>query len=267
MKPRVIITGSRGGIGTAACERLRSEGASVIGLDLEADPDDSETIACDVRDQASVDAAVAAAIERLGGLDVLVNNAGLGLPQSAGAPPGEDATAVIDVNLMGPWRVTSAALAALRSSHGRVVNIASGLAHMTIPFAVAYCASKRGLVGYSDALRLEYGTELDVTTIYPGYIKTPIHDSSGELGVGLEGALPEDDVSTAAIAIARAALGRSPVRDLATTRQGTISYAVAGRLPRRLVDRVMRAHMRRLARKGHFSETGLAGEFAARQRG
>ena len=68
-----------------------------------------------MRDQASVDAAVAAAIEKLGGgVDVLINNAGVGDPQSAGAAPDEAALAVIDINLVGAWRVTSAAMQALR---------------------------------------------------------------------------------------------------------------------------------------------------------
>jgi NAD(P)-dependent dehydrogenase (short-subunit alcohol dehydrogenase family) len=109
MSARVIVTGAPGGIGRAACAALRARGARVVGLDLRAG---DEVIACDVRDQAAVDAAVAEAIERLGGLDVLVNNAGVGTPQSAGEAPGEDALAVLDVNLIGPWRVTAAALPA-----------------------------------------------------------------------------------------------------------------------------------------------------------
>jgi NAD(P)-dependent dehydrogenase (short-subunit alcohol dehydrogenase family) len=99
---RVLLTGAAGGIGTAVAAELRAQGATVVGSDIE----------CDVRDQASVDRAVAEAIERLGGLDVLINNAGLGTPQRAGLAPDEAALAVIDVNLLGPWRVTSAALPA-----------------------------------------------------------------------------------------------------------------------------------------------------------
>ena len=108
---RVLLTGAAGGIGSATAAELRRRGARVIGLDLHEGPD---IIACDVRDQAAVDRAVAHAIERLGGLDVLINNAGIGPPQSAGAAPGDDALAVIDVNLLGPWRVTAAALPALQ---------------------------------------------------------------------------------------------------------------------------------------------------------
>jgi NAD(P)-dependent dehydrogenase (short-subunit alcohol dehydrogenase family) len=238
---RILITGAAGGIGSAASAELRRHGARVVGLDLHEGPD---ILACDVRDQAAVGRTVAAAIDRLGGLDVLINNAGIGLPQSAGAPPAEDARAGIDVKQLGPWRVTAAALPALRDARGRVVNVASGLAHLALPWGTAYCMSKRGLTAYSDALRLEYGGEITVTTVYPGYIRTPIHRASQERGVALEGNVPAERVEDAARTLARAALG-PPARDLATTKQGAIGYALMRHLPRRLVDAVVR---RRLAR-------------------
>jgi NAD(P)-dependent dehydrogenase (short-subunit alcohol dehydrogenase family) len=239
---RVLLTGAAGGIGSATAAELRARGARVVGLDLEASED---VIACDVRDQASVDRAVTEAIARLGGLDVLINNAGIGTPQSAGAAPDERALAVIDVNLVGPWRVTSAALDALRSARGRVINVASGLAYLALPYGTAYCMSKRGLTAYSDALRLEHGDAIAVTTIYPGYIRTPIHDDSRAAGVGLEGRVPAERVEDAARAIARAALG-SPVRDLATTRSGAIGYAFMRHLPRRWLDAIVRRRLERL---------------------
>jgi NAD(P)-dependent dehydrogenase (short-subunit alcohol dehydrogenase family) len=265
MSARVIITGAASGIGAATVRELRERGCDVIGLDLDASEQDG-ILACDVRSQEAVDAAVAEAISRLGGgVDVLVNCAGIGLPQSAGTRPDDGALAVIDVNLLGPWRVTGAALDALRESRGRVVNVASGLAFLTVPFATAYCMSKRGLVAYSDALRVEHGDALTVTTVYPGYIKTPIHDASADLGVGLDGAVPEERLSDAAATLVRAVLG-PPVRDLATTPRGKVSYAVLSRLPRRLIDRAMRANVQRMARKGAFDGSALAAEFAARQR-
>ncbi|MDQ3741525.1 MAG: SDR family NAD(P)-dependent oxidoreductase [Actinomycetota bacterium] len=260
MSRRVLITGAASGIGAATAAALRERGATVLGLDLNAGED---VIACDVRDQEAVDAAVAEAIERLGGLDVLVNNAGIGTPQSAGRPPDEAALAVLDVNLVGPWRVTAAALPALRRSGGRVVNVASGLAHLTIPFATAYCMSKRGLTAYSDALRLEHGDAITVTTVYPGYVRTPIHEASKAEGIALEGAVPAERLEDAAATLVRAVLG-PPVRDLATTRAGTVQYALARRAPRRLLDRLTLARMKALAKRGHFGESRLARDFVAR---
>jgi NAD(P)-dependent dehydrogenase (short-subunit alcohol dehydrogenase family) len=260
---RVLITGASSGIGAAAASELRSRGAHVVGLD--ANGDDEDIVACDVRDQQAVDCAVAEAIERLGGLDVLINNAGIANPQSAGTAPDDGALAVLDVNLVGPWRVTAAALPELRAARGRVVNVASGLAHVTIPFGTAYCMSKRGLVAYSDALRLEHGDAITVTTVYPAYIRTPIHATSQAAGIELEGAIPTERIEDAARTLARAALG-PPARDLATTRRGTVHYALARRVPRRLLDRVVAGRMRRLARRGLFDRSELVGEFAARVR-
>ena len=260
MSARIIVTGAASGIGAATAAELRRRGAQVVGLDLR---EDEGIIACDVRDQAAVDEAVAAAIGRLGGLDVLINNAGVGTPQSAGRAPDEDALAVLDINLIGPWRVTGAALEALRESRGRVVNVASGLAHLAVPFAPAYCMSKRGLTAYSDALRLEHGDAITVTTVYPGYIRTPIHDASKQAGIALEGAVPAESLEHAARTLVRAALG-PPVRDLATTRAGTIQYALARRSPRRLLDRITLERFKALAKRGHFKDSQLAREFVAR---
>jgi|tagenome__1003787_1003787.scaffolds.fasta_scaffold20824399_2 NAD(P)-dependent dehydrogenase (short-subunit alcohol dehydrogenase family) len=263
MSRRVIITGAASGIGAATAEKLRARGARVVGLDLNADPE-RDILECDVRDQQSVDAAVAAAIERLGGLDVLINNAGIGPTQSAGAPPDESALATVEVNMLGPWRVTSAALPALREARGRVVNVASGLAYMSVPFATAYCMTKRAVVAYSDALRIEHGDAISVTTVYPGYIRTPIHDASNADGFALDGVVPAEPLESAARTLVRAALGRRPARDLATTRRGGVEYAFLSRLPRGAIDRAMRSRLRQLARKGHFARSQVARDFVTR---
>jgi NAD(P)-dependent dehydrogenase (short-subunit alcohol dehydrogenase family) len=265
MSARVAVTGAASGIGAATCAELRSRGARVVGLDLNRG-DGGDIVACDVRDQASVDAAVGEAVERLGGLDVLINNAGIGPAQSAGESPDEAALACLDVNLVGPWRVTAAALPALRESRGRVVNVASGLAHLTVPFATAYSMSKRGLVAYSDALRLEHGDAITVTTVYPGYIKTPIHDASAADGFALDGLVPEERLEDAARTLARAALGR-PVRDVATTRRGGVGYAALRLLPARLKDRGTLRAVRRHARQGRFDRSRMARDFVTRLRG
>jgi NAD(P)-dependent dehydrogenase (short-subunit alcohol dehydrogenase family) len=258
---RVIITGAASGIGAATAKELRVRGAQVVGLDLKGEDD---LIACDVRDQESVDKAIAAAVERLGGgLDALVNCAGIGLPQSAAEKPGPDALGVIDVNLLGTWRVTATALPALRASHGRVVNISSGLAHIAVPFATAYGASKRAVVGYSEQLRAELGDEVTVTTVYPGYIRTPIHDASQSAGIGLEGMVPAEPLGAAVETIVRAIYGK-PARDLATTKRGARAYAALRFVPKGLVERAIRRQMRSGAKRGLFKSTPMTSDLLAR---
>lgn len=238
---RVIITGAASGIGAATKAELERRGARVVGLDINAGRGD--LLACDVRDQASVDEVVREGIVRLGGLDVLINCAGLATPQSAGLPPDSKALAVIDVNLLGPWRVTSAALPALRDTHGRVVNVASGMAFVALPFAPAYAMSKHGVVAYSGALRLEHGDAVTVTTVYPGNVKTPIHRDSIEFG--LEVSSSEERLEDAVAALVRAALDDPPARDITTTRTGQFTNALSRFAPRRFVDRVILATMRK----------------------
>jgi NAD(P)-dependent dehydrogenase (short-subunit alcohol dehydrogenase family) len=262
MKKRVLITGAASGIGEAAAEALRRRGCTVVGLDLNAAGDD--LLACDVRDQDSVDTGVAAAIERLGGLDVLINSAGIGDPQSAAERPDEDALRVLDVNLLGTWRVTAAAIPTLRESHGRVINIASGLAHLTIPLATAYTISKRGVVAYSDSLRLEMAGEVEVTTVYPGYIRTPIHNASAEKGIALEGVVPAEPLAAAAATLVRAALDEQAHRDLATSRQGSFGYAIFRHLPRRMLDRLTAKRLHQAAQRGQFEGSELAADLRGR---
>jgi NAD(P)-dependent dehydrogenase (short-subunit alcohol dehydrogenase family) len=256
----VIITGAASGIGEATAKALRERGAEVAGLDLQ--PGEG-LISCDVTRPDSVDAAVAEAVERLGGADALINCAGIGIPQSAAQRPDEGAERVVDVNLLGTWRVTAAALPALRESRGRVVNVSSGLAHIAFPFAAAYGASKRGVVGYSDQLRAEVGDVVTVTTVYPGYIRTPIHDAGKGSGAGLEGTVPAEPIGNAVSTLLRAIYGR-PARDLATTRQGAVMYKLLGVAPKGLVEGVIRRRMRDAAGKGRFESTPMTSDLLAR---
>lgn len=167
---RVLITGASGAIGAATAEALRARGARVLGIDRVRA---HHVLEADLCEDEAVERAVKEAIERLGGLDILINNAGIGDAHDAGAPPDERANAIVDVNLFGAWRVTGHAMPGLLASRGRVVNVASGMAIANLPLAAAYMASKRGLAAWSDALRLEYGGTISVTTIYSGYIRTP----------------------------------------------------------------------------------------------
>jgi NAD(P)-dependent dehydrogenase (short-subunit alcohol dehydrogenase family) len=248
---RIVITGAASGIAAATVTELERRGAQVVGLDRnverQADRDTERDVGgntgqggliqCDVRDQVSVDRAMGEAIGRLGGLDVLINCAGLATPQSAGLPPDERALAVIDVNLVGPWRVTSAALGALREARGRVVNVASGMAFVALPFAPAYAMSKHGVPAYSQALRLEHGDAITVTTVYPGNIKTPIHQDSVEFGI--RNSSPEEPIEAAVDALTRATLDKKPPLDITTTRKGLVANSLSRYAPPRFVDWVI----------------------------
>ncbi len=249
MSARVLLTGASSGIGAATVLALRERGAQVVGVDLRSE--DRGVLLCDVRDQLQVDDAVRGALEQLGGLDVLINCAGVGDAQSASSAPDARALEIMDVNFFGAWRVTSAALPALRASRGRVVNVASGLAFLTLPLAAAYAASKRALVAWSDALRLEEDGAVTVTTVFPGYIRTPIHEAPAARGVSLEGLVPAERLEDAVNALLRAALGR-PLRELATTRRGAAAHALLRHLPAGMIDRAVRARIRRV---GVYSST------------
>jgi NAD(P)-dependent dehydrogenase (short-subunit alcohol dehydrogenase family) len=258
---RIIITGGASGIAAATVTELKRHGARVIGLDRNAAGDG--LIRCDVRDQASVDEAVGEAIGRLGGLDVLINCAGLATPQSAGLPPDERALAVIDVNMIGPWRVTSAALGALRQTHGRVVNVASGMAFVALPFAPAYAMSKHGVRVYSQALRLEHGDAITVTTVYPGNIKTPIHQDAIEFGITVSS--PEEPMQDAVNALVRAALDHKPPRNITTTRTGWIANSLSRFAPPRFVDWVILKEIRKGMKGRTFEDPSHpVAEFAKR---
>lgn len=224
---RVVLTGALGGIGTSARAALTAAGARVMGIDLVA----AEGVeAADVTDPDAVQVAMSACAERLGGVDVLVNNAGIGRAQDSGAFPDDESRAVMDVNFFGPWNATAAALPHLLEGRGHVVNVASGLAVVDLPFAAAYSASKRALAAYSAALRIEYRGRITVTTVYPGYIRTAIHDSPAAAGASLEGLVRADTVEGAAAAIVRACV-RKP-KNITTSRLSTLELWAARRFPK-----------------------------------
>lgn len=238
---KVLVTGASGGLGAASAAALRSAGASVLGLDLVAGPD---VLAADVTDRDAVTAAVGTAVERLGGLDVLVNCAGVGWAQRTGPAPDADARRIIEINLFGTWNTTAAALPALLASPrtGHVVAVASGIAILTLPYGAAYSVSKRGVTAYADVLRLEYAGRLAVTTYYPGYLETGIHDRNVAQGYTVGGALLHDSLEGA---------GRAMVRAVRRRPRSAYSSAVTGlglRVGRVLPGPIERELTRRLAK-------------------
>ena len=255
---RVVITGASGAFGRAASAKLTAQGARVIGLDLRAEDSGGATVLeCDVTDEESVSLAVGQALERLGGLDVLVNNAGVGGPADSGRPPGEATIGMFDVNAFGAWRVTAAALEPLLESRGRVVFVCSRMAFLGIPLGAAYGVSKRALTAYADALRAEYGTHLTVTCVHPAYVKTPIHATTNQAGLNVQDLSREEPLDAVVETIVHACGAARPGRDVATTRGGALQLAVARHLPG-LTDRVVARLVRKRVHAGVFDDAELA---------
>jgi NAD(P)-dependent dehydrogenase (short-subunit alcohol dehydrogenase family) len=262
---RAIVTGASGAFGTAVRASLRERGWTIAGLDLHADPDDPEVIACDITDPAAVPGAVATALERLGGLDVLINNAGIGGPASAGAPPGDHVRRMLDVNLLGAWDVTAASIDALVQSRGRVVLVGSRMAFLGLPLGAAYGVTKRALVAYADALRAEYGTHVKVTCVHPAFVRTPIHAPTKAAGLNLEGFSREEPIEQVVATIVDACTSAKPPRDVSPTRGGGLQLAVARHLPG-VVDRVVARTLARRARAGELDGADIAQGLRERQR-
>ena len=237
---RIVLTGAAGGIGTAAMDALERAGAAVVGIDRRGEPG---LIAADVTDPVALATGIRLAAQRMGGIDVLINNAGVGEPQDAGVAPDAAARHIMEVNFWGAWNATAAALPYLLRARGQVVNVASMLARVDVPYAAAYAASKRALDAWSAALRLEYGDRLAVTVLYPGFIATGIHARSREMGASLDGMARAERVEDAAAGILRA-LARRP-RELRLTRRTDLEHAVARHAPR-LVEVAIRARASRL---------------------
>lgn len=248
---RMLVTGASGALLGAASALLRAEGHDVVGID--AVPADG-VVPCDLRDPVAIPSAVAEGVARLGGLDVLVNGAGIVRVQDSGLAPDDESLAVLDVNLLAPWRVTAAALPHLLASpqRGRVVFIASIASQLAFPFGAAYSISKRGVVSYAGSLRYEYGTRLDVVSVHPAFVRTPLYRESDRHGVGLDGVLPADSVDATARAIARACTMPNPPHEMATTLNSRVTL-VAGRHLPGVVTRFTDWSVRRRIRSGAWA--------------
>ncbi|MFI7604629.1 SDR family NAD(P)-dependent oxidoreductase [Micromonospora sp. NPDC049366] len=172
-----VVTGGASGIGLATATLLAGRGARVACLDLhpEGIPEPLLGLAADVTDDAAVRAAVAAAAEALGGIDVLVNNAGVGAAGTVEANSDEEWHRVFDVNVVGLVRVTRAALPHLRASaHAAIVNTCSVAATAGLPQRALYSASKGAVQALTRAMAADHLSEgVRVNCVNPGTADTP----------------------------------------------------------------------------------------------
>ncbi|WP_326758239.1 SDR family oxidoreductase [Streptomyces phaeochromogenes] len=174
---KALVTGGASGIGLATAELLASRGAQVAVLDL--DPTSVEKpllgYQADVTDDDSVRRAVAAAVADLGGLDVLINNAGIGAQGTVEDNDDEVWHRVLDVNVVGMVRTARAALPHLRkSSHATIVNTCSIAATAGLPMRALYSASKGAVLSLTLAMAADHVREgIRVNCVNPGTVDTP----------------------------------------------------------------------------------------------
>ena len=176
-RPVAIITGANTGIGAATARALHAAGYQVFGtyrkLPATTVPG-VNYVACDVTDDLAVDAAVREVLAKAGRIDLLVNNAGVGLVGAAEESSLEQAKSIFDVNLFGVIRMTKAVLPLMRQQRsGRIVNISSVLGLIPSPFSALYASSKHAIEGYSESLDHEVrGSGIRVVLVEPAYTRT-----------------------------------------------------------------------------------------------
>ena len=191
-----FVTGGAGGIGRATCEAFFEAGYRVALTDVdgdtsaeaagEIDPTGERVLGlgCDVASTESVEGATAAAVERFGRLDALVNVAGVVGPGPSETLPDAEWDRLITIHLGGTFRCSRAAFAALSASGaGSIVNISSIAGRTGFSFRVSYCAAKAGIEGLTRALAVEWAKRnVRVNAVAPGHVRTPMLDYSLQIG-------------------------------------------------------------------------------------
>ena len=218
---RVLVTGATGGIGSAISKRFLDIGDSVVLADLQPSliermrdslgaPDRTASAALDVRDAAGVETSLDAAWRPFGGLDVLVNCAGVYPSRPLLQMVESDWDAVLDVNLKGPFLVSVGFARRLVADgrHGQIVNITSGAARRARRGAAHYCTSKAGLEMLTSAFALELAPHgIRVNAVSPGFVdvESPINSVSTEYRNAIAAGIPlgrtgrPDDIAGAVV--------------------------------------------------------------------
>lgn len=199
---QLIVSGGASGIGLAVARMAVARGARVALLDRDTVAlaeavrllgEAALALECDVSDAPAVRTAVDRAAQWLGGVDALVNSAGIDALKSLEATSDEEWARVLAVNLTGPMLVCRAALPHLRAAGGgSIVNIASGAGLRPLPNRTAYCASKAAVIMFGKSLAIETAADgIRVNAVCPGAIDTPLFRTSYENADDPERALAE----------------------------------------------------------------------------
>jgi short-subunit dehydrogenase len=247
---RGIVTGASSGIGAAIARELVQQGAQLVlvarrgealaelSASLASAPGKTELLVGDITDPQIRAAAIDRCRQRFGGLDLLVNNAGVGAVGRFAEADADRLRRVMEVNFFAPAELIRAALPALEQGRQPlVVNIGSILAHRAIPHASEYCASKFALRGLSEALRPELSTlGVSLLNVHPGSTETEFFDHA--LSQGKYPWRQPRGVSPSEVAKQTVAAIRHDQRELVIGLPGKL-LVWANRLAPRLVDRVL----------------------------
>ncbi len=171
---RAIITGSASGIGRATASAFLAMGARVVGFDIRpVAGSDCETLAVDVADKVAVDEAVKTAAMRLGGIDIVVNSAGIEIQSTLADLEWAAFDRMYAINVRGTAQMVQAALPYLTDG-ARIVNLASELAYLGREGSSAYCATKGAVLSMTRAWARELAPGILVNAVAPGPIDTPL---------------------------------------------------------------------------------------------
>ncbi|HEY0291395.1 MAG TPA: SDR family oxidoreductase [Hansschlegelia sp.] len=171
---RVIVTGASSGIGRAGAEALHAAGARVVGLDVRPVEAAFPMVQADLAVEAEVVAAMAKASTTLGGLDAVVNSAGLDLESPLSAFDLDAFDRMIAVNVRGVILVAREALKHFGADGGRIVNVASELGYLGRAGASGYCATKGAILALTRSWARELAPKVLVNAVAPGPIDTPL---------------------------------------------------------------------------------------------
>jgi len=190
----VLITGGARGVGAEVARRLHAKGARLVLTDLDAEPlralaeelggpDRALTVVADVCDLSSMESAVAQGVEKFGGIDVVMANAGIASYGSVLAVDPATFRRVVDVNLVGVFHTVRAALPSIIERRGYVLVVSSLAAYTASPGLAAYHASKAGAEYFANTLRLEVAhLGVDVGSAHMAWIDTPlVQDAKADL--------------------------------------------------------------------------------------
>ncbi|MGX5827977.1 oxidoreductase [Mesorhizobium sp. 43Arga] len=259
-----VVTGASSGIGRASAEILARAGFTVFGTSRKTSNQGSNGISmlvCDVTDDASVASLISTVLGKTGRIDLLVNNAGIGLLGGAEESSVSQSQALFDVNLFGVMRMTHAVLPSMRRrGEGRIVNIGSILGLVPAPYSAHYSAVKHALEGYSESLDHEVRAfNIRVSVIEPAFVRT-VFDQNGfepdsvmkeydEARAGLEALLrdvmPKADLpEVVAKVVLRAATDGHPLRRYTAGKAARQVSMLRRFAPTAMFDKILRKQFR-----------------------